>query len=78
LAFTLSGSAPDEPVLHVMLNMHTQPADFAIPATTGIRWTPAVDTGREPYVFDPIDHQEPVAGRYSLLERSLAVLEGRL
>jgi glycogen operon protein len=77
LAFTLAGTGADEPPLHVMLNMYEKPADFALPALTDIAWHPAVDTGREPFVFDASDRGDPVAGRCGVGAYSLVVLEGR-
>jgi len=77
LAFTLAGFAADEPALHVMLNMDDRPADFAVPALPGIAWGLAVDTGRAPYIFDPLDEASARRDRCSLGERSLIVLEGR-
>ena len=76
LAFTLAGKEAGEPPLHLMLNMSDRPADYALPALTGIRWRIAVDTGREPWVFQPREQADEIAEGYRLGERSLAVLEG--
>jgi glycogen operon protein len=77
LAFTLAGADVEEPPLHVMLNLGERPEAFVLPELPDIRWRLAVDTGREPWVFDPRDHAVAVDGRYDMFERSVAVLEGR-
>ena len=76
LAFTLAGLRIGEPPLHVMLNVGGEPADFALPDLPGIRWRPAVDTARNPWIRGATDPSDEMAGRCRVLERSLVVLEG--
>ncbi len=88
LAFTLAGVSPDEPPLHVVLNMWQDPLDFAVPPLPGRRWTLTVDTMAEPGVFppgtaaplfDPVpDPGEPPIRRIRVGARSLVVLEAQL
>ena len=77
LAFTLAGSDAVEPPLHVMLNLGERPEEFALPELPDLRWRRVVDTARSPWVFDPTDQAVAVEGRYGMLERSVAVLEGQ-
>jgi glycogen operon protein len=77
LAFTLAGADAKEPPMHIMFNLGERPEAFALPELPRIGWRLAVDTGREPWVFDPTDHVVAIDGRYDMLERSVAVLEGR-
>jgi len=76
LAFTLSGTSADEPVLHAMINMGEQPGDFAVPEIPGVGWRLAVDTGRAPWVFESQEQPSVDKPRYRVGARSLAVLEG--
>ncbi|WP_295383914.1 glycogen debranching protein GlgX [uncultured Thiodictyon sp.] len=88
LAFTLAGVEPDEPPLHVILNMWQDPLDFAVPSLPGRRWTLAVDTMAEPGVFppdtpapliDPVPAPgEPPVRRIRVGAHSLVVLEAQL
>ena len=77
LAFTLAGLAPDEPHLHVMLNMWDQALTFELPQTPGRRWHQALDTAESPYLREP--HDQPVVrtDKRSLTARSVVVLEAR-
>jgi isoamylase len=77
LAFSLAGLGEDEPLLHVMLNMGKGPEDFTIEEMHGISWGLVIDTGREPWFFDPLDAASKVRGRYRIRSHALAVLEGR-
>jgi len=76
LAFTLAGLRIGEPPLHVMLNAGAGAVDFAVPELPGVRWRPAVDTGRSPWVWGLAHQTGEVVGRYGVLERSVVVLEG--
>jgi glycogen operon protein len=76
LAFTLAGSRAEEPPLHAMLNMDEQEAEFALPNLSGRRWHLAVDTAREPGVWEP-GGQKPIHDdRIKVGARSVVVLEG--
>jgi len=77
LAFTLAGLDAEEPVLHVMLNMGDSPADFALPELPGQRWSLAVDTNREPWVFEPRKQPGVDTATHTVGPKSLAVLEAR-
>ena len=77
LAFTLAGLEPEEPHLHVMLNMWKDPLAFALPNLPGRRWYRAIDTADAPYSWSV--HDQPRISRQSqrVSARSLVVLEGR-
>ena len=51
LAFTLAGTSPGEPPLHVLLNMHDRALEFALPAIPGQAWHLAVDTAATPALY---------------------------
>ena len=75
LAMTMAGFCGDCD-LHVMLNMHWDAQDFALPVVPGCRWLVAVDTGQD----SPLDianpgEERPVTGdSYRLSGRSVVVL----
>jgi glycogen operon protein len=77
LAFTLAGLEPDEPHLHVMMNMWKDTLEFALPPVPGRRWHEAVDTARAPYVWS--EHEQAPLNQYSrpVAARSVVVLEAR-
>jgi glycogen operon protein len=76
LAFTLAGITPEEPPLHVMLNMHDRPLDFALPALPDHTWHMALDTATTPALYAPGEQPAVTAGRYPVAGRSVVVLEG--
>jgi isoamylase len=76
LAFTLAGTNPVEAPLHVMLNMHDQPQDFALPALLGQSWHLAVDTAATPALHAPGGQPLVVSARYRIAGRGVVVLEG--
>ena len=76
LAFTLAGVTPEEPPLHVMLNMDREQAEFAVPGIAGRRWHLAVDTAREPAAWEPGEQMPIRPGRLQVGGRSVVVLEG--
>jgi len=77
LAFTLAGLGPDEPHLHVMLNMWKDPMEFAVPPVPGRRWYRAIDTARAPYIWSLHDQKSLDRGGMRVAARSIAVLEAR-
>jgi isoamylase len=78
LAFTLAGATPQEPPLHVILNMWWEPRTIAVPALAHCMWGVAIDTARD----SPSDitlRTQPRVGvneRYTAQPRSVVVLEG--
>ncbi len=78
LAFTLAPVEPDEPWLHVMINMGEQALCFEIPEIAPARWYLALDTGRpEPRDICPPADQPPIEDCLQLVRaRSILVLEG--
>jgi len=76
LAFTLAGTQPDEPPLHVILHMANRAQTFALPDLPGRRWHLAVDTASSPPFHAP--GSQPVIGtpRYKAQASSVVVLEG--
>jgi glycogen operon protein len=77
LAFTLAGLEPDEPHLHVMLNMWTDPLDFAVPPAPGRRWYQAIDTAQAPYIWSLHDQTALTRDGIRVAARSIVVLEAR-
>jgi glycogen operon protein len=77
LAFTLAGLEPDEPHLHVMLNMWTDPLDFAVPPAPGRRWYQAIDTAQAPYIWSLHDQTSLTRDGIRVAARSIVVLEAR-
>ncbi|AHF03903.1 glycogen-debranching protein [Marichromatium purpuratum 984] len=76
LAFTLDGLEEGESPLHVMLNMGNEPLEFALPPIAGMTWYLALDTAREPWVFDP-GAQPPIERpRLEVEAHGVVVLEG--
>jgi glycogen operon protein len=77
LAFTLAGDDPEEPPLHVMLNMEEEATRFGLPSLPGRRWHLAVDTANQAAIADP-ETQPAVDDEERLIAgRSVVVLEGR-
>jgi glycogen operon protein len=76
LAFTLAGAKPEEPPLHVMLNMGEDRLEFAVPRMHGWSWHLAIDTDREPALLELCDQTPIPEGRVPVNPRSLVVLEG--
>ncbi|MEA3276300.1 MAG: glycogen debranching protein GlgX [Pseudomonadota bacterium] len=75
LAFTLAGLTPQEPPLHVVLNMGEQDLEPATLDLPGRCWRLAVDTARRPGVFDPEDQPRVPEGHCLVQGRSVVVLE---
>ncbi|MET0426191.1 MAG: glycogen debranching enzyme, partial [Actinoplanes sp.] len=75
LACTIGGHG-DDPDLHVMMNMHWEPAAFDLPPMPGRVWVRAIDTA-QPSPSDiagPGDAQLIDASSYLVSERSIVVL----
>ncbi|WP_462320821.1 glycogen debranching protein GlgX [Halochromatium sp.] len=77
LAFTLAGLEPDEPHLHVMMNMSKEPMTFALPPVPGRRWHMAIDTARAPYIWQTHDQQRLDRDELHAQARNVIVLEAR-
>ena len=76
LAFTLAGTTPEEPHLHVMLNMGRKALDFAIPRLEGRTWYLALDTAARPAIY-PQGQLPTVRGQRQRVEgHAVVVLEG--
>ena len=77
LAFTLAGVDPDEPPLHVILNMWWEPRAFQLPALTWGEWRCAINTAlASPRDIAPPGQQEIFsAEHYIAAPRSVVVLE---
>jgi len=78
LAMTLAGFDGD-PDLHVMLNMHWESLEFALPSIPGRRWHKAMDTAApSPHdIADPGNEVEVAASALTLQPRSVVVLVNR-
>jgi glycogen operon protein len=76
LAFTLTGTSPDEPPLHVLLNMHDRALEFAVPALPCHAWHLAVDTAATPALYPPGGQPPAEPGRRWVQGHSVVVLEG--
>lgn len=77
LAFTLAGVGPDEPPLHIVLNMSPEAQAFALPALAGRQWYLAVDTSDVQGVFEPGVQPGIDSARLEVNGRCVAVLESR-
>ncbi len=79
LAFTLTGRDPNEPDLHVMINMGAEGRSFRLPQRPGKLWGLVLDTARDPAMAPvPPEEQIPIRRDGIYLEgRALVVLEGR-
>jgi glycogen operon protein len=75
LAFTLAGCSPEEPPLHVILNMSEETCKTALPALRGRHWRLAVDTTTQPAVYDLGSQPHVHDNRYWTRGRSVVVLE---
>jgi glycogen operon protein len=77
LAFTLAATMPDEEALHVMLNMASEEACFALPTLAGYRWHRALDTLHAPHPQAPEGQAPLEADNYRVGPHSVVVLEAR-
>lgn len=79
LAFTIAGVAPDEEVLHVVLNMSETGFDASLPAMAGRHWHLAVDTCRSGVenVIEPAKQRPCEESAYAVHPRSVVVFEAR-
>jgi glycogen operon protein len=79
LRFTLSGQAPGEGDLHVVLNLSDRAATLDIPPVQAHRWYRAVTTSmKSPYDIVGPEGQRPVGkARHRVEARSVVVLESR-
>ncbi len=75
LAFTLAGVTPDEPPLHVIINMADEPRAFALPPLDGRRWHWVMDTADEKGLLNPDEHGPITEDRVTAASRSVLVLE---
>lgn len=77
LAFTLAGVDPDEPTLHVILNMSEEPRAFEVPALPRGEWRCAMNTAfASPLDIAPPDRQETFSAKqYIAAPRSVVALE---
>ncbi|MGA7980178.1 MAG: glycogen debranching protein GlgX [Chromatiaceae bacterium] len=75
LAFTLAGCSPEEPPLHVILNMSEETCKPALPALHRRHWHLAVDTTTQPAVYDLGSQPHVHDNRYWTRGRSVVVLE---
>jgi glycogen operon protein len=79
VAFTLSGLAPDEGHVHVILNMDDEGLHAPLPPIADGQWCRAVDTAQPPPddVLPPTDQPAQAERSYYAAPRSVVVLEGR-
>jgi glycogen operon protein len=75
IAFTLAGIKPDEPALHIVLNMAEQAQTFALPLFPGKQWLLTVDTSVAPGVYEPGMQPAIDAARLKVEGRCVVVLE---
>lgn len=75
IAFTLAGSKPDEPALHIVLNMAVEAQTFALPPFPGRQWRLAVDTTTAPGVYEPAEQPIISANQLTVEGRCVVVLE---
>jgi isoamylase len=77
LAFTIAGRSADEADLHVVLNMSDEALEAPLPKIAGRCWHCAVDTSDARGVFAPSEQHALDAAVFSILPRSVVVLEAR-
>jgi glycogen operon protein len=77
LVFSVGGEAPEEPPLHIILNMHDDARQVELPALDGRSWHRVVDTAlTSPYDIVPIAlHATLESGQCRVEARSVVVLE---
>jgi len=77
VAFTLAGQTPDEPMLHIVFNMHDDARDVALPASDDRCWHRIVDTAAEsPQDIVPhVETAQTERGQCRVEGRSVVVLE---
>ena len=76
LAFTLAATQPEEPHLHVVMNMSGVEVPISPPAIGDTPWRLAVDTARSsPDDIYPPEAQPPLEVSYRVKPRSVVVLE---
>jgi len=77
LAFTLAGTASNEPALHVILNMGWEPRTVELPPASPRGWRRTVDTSlAEPAdIALPEDRSDYVSDTYGVAPRSVVVFE---
>ncbi len=80
LAWTLAGRSPDEPALHIMLNMESIAQRFALPVIPGQQWCLAIDTWPDGGIIVPPERQVPLAhgDLYEIGGHAVVVLESRV
>ena len=77
LGFTLAGRTPEEPHLHVMMNMSEAAHRVKLPRIRGVSWRLALDTSlAAPDDIHPPGSQPTVKGSYTVNPRSVFVVEG--
>ncbi len=77
LGFTLAGTTPEEPHLHVIMNMSEAVHRVKLPQIYGVDWRLAVDTSNAaPADIHPPGSQPQVLGDYQVSARSVMVVEG--
>jgi glycogen operon protein len=80
LAFTLAAREPEEPELHVMMNMHAEAVSMMVPSVAGRDWWRAVDTAQPPPqdIAPPHEQLRARGNSYAVAGRSVVVLEARV
>jgi isoamylase len=79
LCFTLAGVEPQEPALHVIMNMNATARDFALPRLDGVGWWLAVNTAAGPPedVVAPVRQHHHEKSTCRVEGHSIVVFEGR-
>lgn len=75
LAFTLAGSHPGEPHLHVMINMADHDLSFSLPQFKGHAWYLSVNTADAIGVYPPEEQIQIQDDKIQLQSRNIVVLE---
>jgi glycogen operon protein len=77
LCFTLAGVEPEEPALHVMLNMSPEAKSLPLPPLQGQCWVRIADTALAPPADVTTDGVAVARGAYGLAAFGVAVFETR-
>ncbi len=79
VAFTLARHAPDEPMLHVILNMNADTRNAELPALDEANWRRLVDTAAQPPgdIVSTVETARVERGTCRVEARSVVVLESR-
>jgi glycogen operon protein len=79
LGFTLAGLSDQEPDVHVIMNMSSEPALIDLPNVSGLEWTRVIDTAAPSADYSQSGNKSMSARNHQHMveKRSVVVFEGR-